>query len=269
MFWWLTAHPDVCGSSVKETHFFDDEIYPRFNATANVHEHGLDVYEKYFAQCEGAKVVLEATPIYLYQQTAIKAFADFLPKPKVLFVLREPSQRAHSQFRFNKYRLGNIDLGMSYEQYLKKTEGSANNPLDRGFYINFLQPWINAIGKENMLVVQAESLFCNRVEGMKAIARFLSLDPSFYDGFDYMKRNETRKMRSTGLHRLGLKIQPLVPQWIQEKVLIPLYLKMNSTAMPPVSAKEKEAIQSFKSQFIESNQRLAAEFPNIDLSLWK
>ncbi len=172
MFWWLTAHPDVCGSSVKETHFFDDEIYPRFNATANVHEHGLDVYEKYFAQCEGAKVVLEATPIYLYQQTAIKAFADFLPKPKVLFVLREPSQRAHSQFRFNKYRLGNIDLGMSYEQYLKKTEGSANNPLDRGFYINFLQPWINAIGKENMLVVQAESLFSNRVEGMKAIARF-------------------------------------------------------------------------------------------------
>ena len=57
---------------------------------------------------------------------------------------------------------------------------------------------------------------------------------------------------------------------MQEKILIPLYLKLNSTAMPPVSEADKKMILEYKSRFAESNKILAERFPdNIDLALWE
>lgn len=268
MYWWLCAHPEVCGSKTKETHFFDDEIYPRFNQHANVHQHDLSRYEAYFEHCTTQGIRLEATPIYMYQQTALKHLSKFNPKPKVLFILREPSQRAHSQFRFNKYRLGNIDPSVTYLDYLKDLAGTTSDPVQRGHYVQYIDQWMAAFGQENIHVLQLEALFANRVETMKSVAKFLALDPTFYDTFDFMKRNETRKMRSTKLHRLGLKLQPLVPQAIQEKLLVPLYLKLNSTAMPAVSSQDKLMIEEMKPLFAESNEQLKQRFPELNMELW-
>lgn len=270
LFWWLSSHPEVCASKTKETHFFDDTINPRFNASANVMHHSLEKYLPYFDHCSAdSKVIMEATPIYMYQKNALEHLSAFDPKPKIIFILREPSVRAHSQFRFNKYRLGNIPLDKTYSAYLNETKTTDADPLKRGEYIDFIEQWIAAFGKENIHVMQLEVVFKDRLVAMKNLAAFLGIDPSFYDGFDFVKRNETRKMRSTKLHRFGLQLQPLVPQWLQEKVLIPLYLKLNSTAMPPVSAEDKRMIESQKTRFVQHNVRLYQTFPHIDLSLWK
>lgn len=270
LYWWLSSHPEVCASKTKETHFFDDSINPRFNASANVLNHGLDKYMQYFDHCPAdVKVIMEATPIYMYQKNALKHLSAFDEKPKIVFILREPSVRAHSQFRFNKYRLGNIPLDKTYINYLSETKLTDADPLKRGEYIDFIVQWIEYFSKENIHVMQLEMVFKDRVNELKKLASFLSIDPSFYDDFDFVKRNETRKMRSTKLHRIGLQVQPLVPQWLQEKVLIPLYLKFNSTAMPPVSEEDKKMIETQKSMFVSFNERLHQAFPHIDLELWK
>jgi hypothetical protein len=270
LYWWLSSHPEVCASKTKETHFFDDGINPRFNASANGMQHGLDKYLPYFEHCSADdKVIMEATPIYMYQKNALKHLSAFEQKPKIIFVLREPSVRAHSQFRFNKYRLGNIPRDKTYVDYLRETKSTDADPLKRGEYIEYIDQWMELFGEENIHVLQLEKVFKQRVSEMKKLAEFLEIDPAFYDRFDFVRRNETRKMRSTKLHRLGLQVQPLVPQWLQEKVLIPLYLKMNSTAMPPLSVEDKQLIESHKPGFHSFNQRLQQRFPHIDLELWK
>ena len=271
LYWWLSSHPEVCASKTKETHFFDDSINSRFNSSANVMNHDLERYLPYFDHCAlNAKVIMDATPIYIYQKNALKHLSGFEQKPKIVFILREPSVRAHSQFRFNKYRLGNIPLDKTYVDYLKETSSTESDPLQRGEYITYIDQWIEAFGEDGIYVLQLEKVFKNRVEELKNLAEFLGIEPSFYDEFDFVKRNETRKMRSTKLHRLGLQLQPLVPQWLQEKILIPLYLKLNSTAMPPVSEADKKMILEYKSRFAESNKILAERFPdNIDLALWE
>ena len=104
---------------------------------------------------------------------------------------------------------------------------------------------------------------------MKALADFLEIDPDFYDSFSFMKRNETRKMYSTKLHRLGLRIQPMIPRVLQDKVLVPLYLKLNSSKMPAISEGEKQMIEAMKSDFSSSNAALKQLVPSIDLSVWK
>ena len=72
LFAWLADHPDVCGSNVKEARYFLDPDDPLFDEISNFRDHGLAGYEAYFTDCEErkAQVVLEATPVYLYQQTA-------------------------------------------------------------------------------------------------------------------------------------------------------------------------------------------------------
>ena len=270
IYWWLSSHPDVCASKTKETHYFDDKVYDRFNTSANVIEHGWSRYGRYFDHCPtDAKVIMEATPIYLYQANALKHFAEMEPQPKIVFILREPSMRAHSQFRFNKYRLGNIPFEKSYPDYLEETRGTDGDPLVRGEYITHLKGWIERFGTERIHVMQLEKLFADKKGEMKKLATYLGIDPEFYDGFDFVKRNETRKMRSTQLHRLGLKLQPLVPQWLQEKVIIPMYLRFNSTAMPKVNESDKRLIEELKPRFSTYNEALQREFPDIDLSLWK
>lgn len=269
LFWWLSSHPEVCASKVKETHFFDDYIFPRFNDQCNVHEHGLEKYSAYFSHCSAGAQILEATPIYIYQQTALKELANMETKPKIIFVLREPSQRAFSQFRFNKYRLGNIALNETYVTYLDRQKGKEGDPLARGHYIKYLSQWKSLLGEDRIYVVQSEALFSNKKNEMKKLADFLGIQPSFYDEFDFMKRNETVKMRSTKLHKFGLRMQRYVPQWLQEKVIIPIYLKINATAMPPVSASEKALVEKLKAEFAKSNSELSAAFPTLDLSLWK
>ncbi|MEX2596822.1 MAG: sulfotransferase domain-containing protein [Salibacteraceae bacterium] len=270
LYWWLSAHPEVCASKTKETHFFDDEVLPRFNAKANVIEHDLEKYAAYFSHCSPkAKVVMEATPIYLYQKNALNHLAEFNPKPRIILVLREPSQRAHSQFRFNKYRLGNVPFSKPYQDYLSETANTNSDPIERGKYMQYIDRWLEHFDKNHIHIIQLEKLQMERVSEMKRLASFLSIDDRFYDSFDFMKRNETRKMKSTKLHRLGLKVQPLVPRVLQDRVLVPLYLKLNSTAMPALTKSDLKQIEEMKSLFKPHNESLASQFPEIDLSLWR
>ena len=109
LYFWLSAHPDVCASPVKETFFFADEVN-RFNRDANILEHDLAVYARYFQKCSQAPVRLEATAPYIYYDKSLAHIPALSSQPKVLFVLREPSARLYSQYRFERFRTKRIRL---------------------------------------------------------------------------------------------------------------------------------------------------------------
>ena len=102
LYFWLSAHPEICASPVKETFFFADDVN-RFNRSANVLEHDLTAYAAYFKGCAQAPVVLEATAPYLYYQQALKHIPALPSRPKCIVVLREPSARLYSQYRFERH----------------------------------------------------------------------------------------------------------------------------------------------------------------------
>jgi hypothetical protein len=74
-------------------------------------------------------------------------------------------------------------------------------------------------------------------------------------------------VRSTFLHRFGLKLQPLVPYRLQEK-LLPIYQKLNGTVIPKISAEEERLVSELKEFFAPSNKRLKKLIPQIDLTNW-
>ena len=86
---YLETHPDVCLAKDKEAHWFD---------TAEVQAHGIDEtrWDELFAHYSGERVVLDATPIYMFMQDALDALTRHNPHVRVIVILRDPAERARS-----------------------------------------------------------------------------------------------------------------------------------------------------------------------------
>jgi hypothetical protein len=93
----LDAHPNVCLAKNKEAHFFDD---------SSVQARGLT--PQHFAEAFPAirkdQISLDATPSYLYLPGCLPALKRHNPDAKVVAILRDPGQRAVSQYYHSTYR---------------------------------------------------------------------------------------------------------------------------------------------------------------------
>ena len=261
LFFWLAAHPEAASSREKETFFWAPEVN-RFNAKCNVQEHGPQAYSRLFAHTSGYKLRFEATAPYLYYREAWEGLAALDPKPLVLFILREPAARTQSQFLFETHRTGRVKG--TFQDYIQEP-----HILDHGHYVRYLEHWKSALGAENMIVWQFEWVMNNPRQAMQELAERTGIDPTFYDHFDFAVRNETLSIRSKKLHKLGLRIQSMIPLAVQD-ALLPLYLKINGGGRPKADAALKAETAALKPQFAESNKALAAMFPAaINLDLWR
>ena len=260
VFFWLAAHPEVASSREKETFFWAPEVN-RFNAKCNVVEHGPEAYPRLFEHTSDAKVRFEATAAYIYYSTAWEGLASLPVKPTVLFLLREPAARTQSQFLFETHRTGRVNG--SFADYIREP-----HILDHGHYVRYLTQWEAALGRENLVIWQFEQVMRDPRAAMMSLAERLGIDPTFYERFDFAVRNETVAIRSKGLHRLGLRLQSMIPLAVQD-ALLPLYLKLNGAGRPKADDRLKAETKALKSLFAASNAELAASFPeSIDLALW-
>lgn len=259
LYFWLAAHPDACASKAKETFYFADDVN-RFNKGLNFIENGLEPYQKHFEHCKGSKAIFEATAPYIYHQNALEQIAALESKPKVIFILREPSKRMMSQYLFERYRTGRKQ--MELDEYIKLP-----GLLQHGEYSGYLKKWEEAIGRDRMMVYIFEEFMSDTVAGMKDIAGQLGIDPTFYDSFDFTTRNETLKMKSTALHRAGLKIQEFVPHWLQS-IILPLYLKFNSSGKPQATEAEKQLVKDEVVPFYKEEKSRMEEFLGRPIKVW-
>jgi hypothetical protein len=271
LFFWMAAHPDVCASSAKETHFFHDEILQKFNANANIHEHGLDEYSKYFADHTSEKIVIEATPQYIFQKTPLIEIPRLESKPKIIFLLREPIKRAFSQFVYSKHRLNRFNPSMTFPEYIQWTvdNGPQYDVLQHSNYLLHLKKWIDVFGRDRVWVYQSEELFQDKVNFMKRLSSRLDIDPNFYDTYGFLKRNESSGIRNRGLHNFAQKAQDFFGDGIKEKVLIPLYLRLNSKPIPKEEVLSDELRARLEKQlWTEGTRELFDYFPELDVNKW-
>ena len=259
LYFWLSAHPEVFGSPLKETFFFADKVN-RFNKGANVHEHSLKEYLKYFSGSEQATLRFEATAHYLYEEQALKAFSEAEHPPKIIFLFREPSKQMYSHYKMERYRTKRVDMPLAEYIALPKI----------GMYVDYatyVQRWVEAMPEDHVRIWSFESLMSNKLEVMQEMSTWLGVDASFYTDFDFEHRNESVAIKSGALHQLGLKIQPLIPHGLQKR-LLPLYMKLNSGGRAPDDSGDKEVLEAFKKQHAGVGDSLKKMFPDFDDEKW-
>jgi hypothetical protein len=100
----LVRHPDLFLSKVKEPKFFLSDGPPPVTGgpgdvqTYQEHIWRQDEYEALFDAAPAGTVRGEATPFYLYDLAAHDRIKSLLPDAKLILLLRDPVDRAHSNW---------------------------------------------------------------------------------------------------------------------------------------------------------------------------
>lgn len=172
----LQAHPDVCFARSEEDyassdlHFFDRNT-PK---GAKNYAQGEEWYLQRFSHCSGTKVRGEKTADYLADPDAAELIRRHLGAVRLVFILRDPVERAYSHFWHSRHRL---PLSATFSSLVE--EGRDVNDvwvLQSGFYWELLNPFIAKFGAENVHILIQEDLEANPREELKRVCRFLQID---------------------------------------------------------------------------------------------
>jgi hypothetical protein len=192
---YLLEHPAVMRALPhQEVHYFDLH-----------HDRGLRWYRGHFptmawARVTGARtghpaLTGESSPYYMFHPLAPERIAATLPGARLLVLLRDPVDRAYSQFHHERSR-GNESLGFedALEHEAARLEGEEDrirrepgyvsfshqhhSYLSRGRYADQLETVFAAIPRDHVAVVVSERLFAEPETVESEVLDFLGLPPA-------------------------------------------------------------------------------------------
>jgi len=284
---WLADHPQACGSAPKETFYLMDEGHPLARRGSNFHARGLEGYAEFFGgRGGGARVVFEATTHYIYQRTALEVLSGLPTRPRIVFLLRKPSERVYSSFRYSQNNLANVRRGLTFARFVELTKGDGGggaaleelagasahvlrNDIRYSRYVEYVVPWVERFGRGRVDVLLFEDMKSNPRAFMKEFAARVGVDASFYDSYDFPLKNETFGVRYPSLHRGVRKLNGLVPAAGLKGALKRAYLKAQSGGSSKGKTPEDaRALGELEREFRPFNRRLADEL-GLNLSAWE
>lgn len=141
--------------------------------------------ERYFGHRGGASMFGEKSTTYMDRPDAARQARSSLPEARVIAVLRDPVDRAVSNFRFSVAH-GMEDLPMEEaltpeaeeRPYERALSASPFHYLRRGLYTRSLAPWISAFPQDSVLLVEFGQLVTQESPVWQRIHEFLGLADS-------------------------------------------------------------------------------------------
>lgn len=257
LFNYLSAHPEVCGSKIKETFFFSQEYSGDL-------EEDRRKYAEYFSPDPENTVLMEASPNYLgYPENLAPKMKRLAPGLKIMFVLRNPVGRLYSHFNFAKSKL-EIAENVTFERFVELCERFSNGqltPADAGIhernlraleignYANFLPNFLECFESSDIHIVFYDDLARRPHEILVEICRFIDIDPSFFEDYAMTKANVTFSSRLRLLHFFALIInrsfEPFFrkfPTFKQRLVNIYKYFNQNRQGFAPMHEVTREKL---------------------------
>jgi hypothetical protein len=130
-------------------------------------------YKSLFNEGDG-KVKGEITPAYsILDQEDILHIKDLFPKLKIIFIMRDPVERAWSQIRFSMQR-GKLDRLINFEELIQFIESPSLS--SRGNYTRTLKNWGTHF-HDTMFVGCYEDIKTDPIRFLNQIFIFLGVEP--------------------------------------------------------------------------------------------
>lgn len=155
----LRVHPGITMAPNKEVHHFDSDWSSRDGGT----EHAR--YNALWGASLGRLACGESTPIYCWWPPAVERIRDYNPAMKWIVLLRNPADRAYSQWNMNR---SNATVGGTFEEALDdEVRMQSERPgyysrdhsyLSRGLYAGQIERLIGIFSRERILVLRSEWL---------------------------------------------------------------------------------------------------------------
>jgi hypothetical protein len=111
---YLEEHSQVCFSNIKEVHFF---------TFADLYKKGDKYLFNFFRHFKNEKIIATADTYAMIDDDAINRVFQYNPKMKIIFILRNPVDRAYSNYIYsinNGYAPHNTSFNDSLIKRIKK-----------------------------------------------------------------------------------------------------------------------------------------------------
>lgn len=140
-------------------------------------------YRKLFDAAPADALVGDSSPEYMANPSACPRIAATIPDARLIAVLRNPIERAYSDFMM--YRRDGYERCERFSDALDKQEARAarRDPtgyyVSTGFYAAQLRPYFDLFPREQMHILLHEDLRENEPHALAGVFEFLGVDPSF------------------------------------------------------------------------------------------
>ena len=292
---YLSQHPQLYISPVKEPHYFakdihQDELRPLLkkrlkdiNLEAVFQSEGKEkihrayindreVYERLFSFAKPGQLKGEASPSYLYSTVAANEIYRQNPSARIIIILREPVSRAFSNYLMD-LRIG-YATG-SFEDALKEDAGSSSTSWgsrslyrELGLYSEQVKRYFSVFPKEQICVLLYDDLQTDTPGSLRKILQFLDVSDDIRN-FDLSKRNEAV------IPRLSLDLQQ---PWVEKLKRIASNLPGGRSLSErlkkiiykkPVQVKPDAATVKMLKEYYRKDIEQLELLTGINLSAWK
>ena len=194
----LRAHPDVCMSEPKETEFFNWH-----------YQRGWDWFATHFDHYDGESAIGEASTRTMPTPEAPERIVGCLPDAKLIFVLRNPVERAHSAFWYYVEQ-GILCPGEDFGAFIRN-EG---HPLRQeivhyGYYNRHLERFLHTFDRAQMLLVRHVDLRERMSDTLSRIQKFIGVAPLGLEDERGPRSNTPRYPASTSLPPSTSTLRPV------------------------------------------------------------
>lgn len=190
----LDAHPEI--TMARPAHP-EPKVFMFDSSVAD----GLDGYRNsYFAHATTESVLGEKSASYIEDPQAATRAAKVLGDPQILVVLRDPVQRAVSNWSYSTDNgLEDRPLETALRENLAgarvwdpaATSVSPYAYLERGRYVNYLRPWFEVFPTDTHVSFLTDLIRDDIALG--ALYERLGVDPAFRPGQDERRVNQSRE----------------------------------------------------------------------------
>ncbi|MBT5016357.1 sulfotransferase [Candidatus Peregrinibacteria bacterium] len=148
---------------------------------------GIDFYEnKYFSKIESdVKTLGEKSTSYYESEVVPDRIKNYFPEAKIIFILRDPIQRALSNYYFSvnngleKRTISEVFLEkIPPETYPDHISTDPFNYLGRGEYMKFIKKYLDCFGEKNVKILIFERLIGN-INQVQGLYEYLEVDRNF------------------------------------------------------------------------------------------
>ena len=274
VFAYLSEHPQICPSTIKETNYF----FPLPEGSAL---EPIGTYAAYFERNQNKKYRMEASPRYIFGGARIaKTIYRHLGPVRIIFILRDPVTRMVSYFHQRK-RSGELPVTMSIDEYAQRALEelpavlAVNNgkPVDvyresifvrglaQGFYVDYLKEWYEVF-PETIHINFFEHVRRNSQAVVEEVCRWLDLDTSVYERVEFTQENRSIEHKDATLFKIASHInerfEPFwrkhknVKRWVRD-----IYFRLNEER--PVDSPLSQAVRAeLERVYAFRNQKLRA-----------
>ena len=177
LFRYLEDLPQLSLAPVKETHFFDDET-------------GVDWSDPDYGRLHAMFPAAdrrprgEATPIYLYWPNALERIARYNPAMRLIFLFRDPVERAWSHWRMEYARGWETEPFAWCIREGRARVDSAEAPghhrvfsyVERGFYAHQLERLLGLFPREQILLLTSDALKADPTTTLREVCAHVGAD---------------------------------------------------------------------------------------------